>query len=710
MKHLWILAVLAFLAVACNNATSAAPATQPVSAAQEVPCPLPAATSVTAQRARISFIVNVHDFLHVDESADTLLRLIDIFEKYGVRGEFYVTGPITQLYLEQRPDLVARLRESDMTISYHARPPHPVYAGFDQRLQGLSGDALAATLREYETYRLDLATGDLLRDEPGGYSFVAETFGRPPVVASSPQAKYRPLLLPIFREMGAQATIIYHESGTAIDQPFQWVEGLLVRPSDFSITRWVSEDSPKESFWWNRLEGPLADQYNPTAYLQKRLAAWDETRPPFITVLIHENNFYRAGGTPFANIYWQDGDRSQPKQPPFDLDTPDASRPRSPQNQAHILAAYEELVAYAAANLDVVTSEDLVALAGGQVAPDGTCIFLPLVRASAEPEATPMPTPLPTPEPTPEPAPAEPAPLLFTVMTHMEATFTDDEDQAVFLRHLEDLRRGMDWFEEYGAKMTIESEEPFAKAQAKWGVNLMAEALERGHGVGTHCDVGFRTPLMSVEEFASLLAERKALVDALVGAENNRGCSGAGGVNDWAQAAHLAGFEYIDGVVGMHYLSMPLENRPDPSWTDAYIRAEGYHLPAPQEMELRIHPFMVRDARDFLADEDGVILVSSGEIGRLDRMAEGGDQASCRTCPLTDEDTDALVEAIRAIAELHAPSRVGKVTVYLPVENFRPGNEAAMRTFLAAIQSLEEEGLVTWATQGEVLDIYREWN
>jgi hypothetical protein len=36
---------------------------------------------------------------------------------------------------------------------------------------------------------------------------------------------------------------------------------------------------------------------------------------------------------------------------------------RSPSDQAAILAAYEELVAYAATHLQVVTSEDLVKLA-----------------------------------------------------------------------------------------------------------------------------------------------------------------------------------------------------------------------------------------------------------------------------------------------------------------------------------------------------------
>jgi len=55
--------------------------------------------------------------------------------------------------------------------------------------------------------------------------------------------------------------------------------------------------------------------------------------------------------------------RGAPLPPPWDLSAPDPSRPRSEADQAAIWQAYEELVAYAAANLTVVTSEDIVEMA-----------------------------------------------------------------------------------------------------------------------------------------------------------------------------------------------------------------------------------------------------------------------------------------------------------------------------------------------------------
>ncbi len=53
-------------------------------------------------------------------------------------------------------------------------------------------------------------------------------------------------------------------------------------------------------------------------------------------------------------------EKKNPLKPPFNLDATDASEARSDENRRAIWKAYEKIVAYAAANLEVVTSEDLV--------------------------------------------------------------------------------------------------------------------------------------------------------------------------------------------------------------------------------------------------------------------------------------------------------------------------------------------------------------
>lgn len=321
----------------------------------------------------ISFIINVHDWTHPAESADILLKLVDLFEKYGVRGDFYFTAEITRLLAENHPEVIERFRNSNMTISYHVRPPHPLYAGFDERLKELDDATLYQTLLDYETYALNLETGDLDRSRPGGYTYVAQVFGRKPVVASAPSGdrRIKDAAQKVYASLGAQMTLLYHEEGTKLEQPFEYVNGLLVRPSDFSVTRNTLVDGT-ENFWWNMMTRPHASDYRPLHLLELGLEEWrgrtessSYSRAPFITLLIHENNFYRRGAEGWTSIYFamQGGKKGDPLPPPWNLNSPDPSTLRPPEEQAAIWQAYEELVAYAAANLNVVTSEDILELA-----------------------------------------------------------------------------------------------------------------------------------------------------------------------------------------------------------------------------------------------------------------------------------------------------------------------------------------------------------
>jgi hypothetical protein len=308
------------------------------------------------------------------------------------------------------------------------------------------------------------------------------------------------------------------------------------------------------------------------------------------------------------------------------------------------------------------------------------------------------------------------APLYLTTMTHMEGAWEDDRNESLFLRHVEQLRYGMDLAEEYGAILTIESEKPFARGNTLWGVNIMAEVRDRGFGVGTHCDIGFNEPEMSVAQFARMFVENKTLVDNLIGAENNLGCSGGGSVNDWAQAASMAGFKYLDGIVSMHYLSMLMENRPGLEWTDEFIRDGHYHLNSPVNLYQRIYPFEVASAQDFLPDENPVIVISSGELGLLSAMAEKGREYEGGPILHDDEytfdnaDIDALVQKILEVDRNRDRTRIAKLCVYLPASAYMPENEELLRYFFSQMQALAQQGVINWATQKQVYEAYVAWN
>ncbi|MEK7442934.1 MAG: hypothetical protein AABZ78_19170, partial [Chloroflexota bacterium] len=298
------------------TATIAVSPAQPTTA-RATNAPATAASSPRVCSAYMTFAVNTHDTVHVTQSADTLKHAIDIFEKYGVRGDFYLTAPMVELYAKGRPDVIERLKNSKMTISYHLRPPHPLYSGFDSRLKNLDDKTLAATLRDYETYRLDPGTGDLDKTQPGGYSYVAKTFGRNPVVVSmqTDERRLRAAASKVYLDLGAKMTILYHEDGTDLNKPLVQDNGLWVRPSDFSVTRWGAN----ESFWWNMLTTPKAAEFNPTSYLKTKLSAWNAARPPFVTALIHENNFVYSGAESWTLIYYPDTQKTKTLSPPFNL-------------------------------------------------------------------------------------------------------------------------------------------------------------------------------------------------------------------------------------------------------------------------------------------------------------------------------------------------------------------------------------------------------
>ena len=379
---LWMLAGVPLAAYAgAGCAGRPRPRPTPSSAPHSSPTPVVSSVPCTEPRAHLQFVVNVHDWVHYDESADTLIHCADLFDKYGVRGDFYLMGTMVQAYQRYRPDVIERLRDSEQSISYHVRPPHPLYSGFDARLRRLSDSALRQTLLDYETYALDLATGDLDRSQAGGYSLVAEALGRPPVTVTAPNGDHRikSAAWEVYRSLGAQMGVFFHESGTAPGKPFDTREGLLARPSDFSVTRWRAASlsatrSDSDPFWWNMLMGGRAADYDPAAYFKAQVAVWPHDRPALVTSLIHENNFVRSGAESWTLSYFADTGKDKPLSPPFDLSARDSSKVRSGEEQERIWQAYEELIAVAAREYRVASSEQILELAArsgaaGAVAP-----------------------------------------------------------------------------------------------------------------------------------------------------------------------------------------------------------------------------------------------------------------------------------------------------------------------------------------------------
>lgn len=306
------------------------------------------------------------------------------------------------------------------------------------------------------------------------------------------------------------------------------------------------------------------------------------------------------------------------------------------------------------------------------------------------------------------PAPSEKAPFVITTMTHMEGAFIDDENENVFEKHVSDLRWAMNLFDEYGAKLTVESEQPFAKANTLWGVNIMKEIVDRGHGVGTHADFGAGAGTrLTLDQLTTDFKTNKSLVDNLVGAENNQGVSGGTGPQDWVLAAAAAGFKYHDAVTGFGYLSMPESARPN-GWSNAYIISTGYHDSIPPDLEDRIYPIPLKDAKDMNPDSNAATVVMSGDIGELASLAEGRN-ACFPNCILDQNDVDAVQTNIEDILRIRDASRFAKINFHIPMELLSSRNESLLRSMLNMIKTYTDKGELSWDTQLGAYKQYINW-
>lgn len=302
------------------------------------------------------------------------------------------------------------------------------------------------------------------------------------------------------------------------------------------------------------------------------------------------------------------------------------------------------------------------------------------------------------------------APFYFTTMTHMEGVFRDDQNENLFNKHVNDITWAMNLFDEYGAKLTIETETSFAQANLNWDNNFLAEIIERGHGVGSHEDSGYSINgvAMTLEELTEELKILKTLVDGLVGAENNIGLSGGIGPSDWVLAAAAVGYKFKDAITGIVYTSMDESERPD-GWTNEYIKERGYHEPVPPNFEERLYPIDLADATDLEADENGVITVMLGDLGVLSSLAE--DRESCTpNCVLDEDDITVIVEAIKKALEVRDPNRVAHLNIHIPAKLLTSQYESILRALLEAVDEYVKRGEIQWATQLESYKAYLQWN
>jgi hypothetical protein len=325
--------------------------------------PQPTPTEKIEPLGYVTFVVNVSDFVNLSDSAATLLHVIDLLDSFNLHAEFFLNGPMTHAYLQSHPEVIERLLETGMTISYHVLPPHPLVPGFQAPLEISAINLKEERIADYESQRLDVSTGALIENEPGGYQYLTQTFGVAPSAVSIPDDPIKGFALPHYATLGAKMVVLYNEPGADVEQPFLQEYGMWVRPVDINISHWPAEGIDASMAWWDMLATEFAASYQPALRLQTEAESWNAERLPFITIPIDEYNFYREGPAPWTMIYYRDPSMTQAIQPPFNLGAPDLSSPRSPENMQVVWTAYASMVEWAATYMQVVTSVDIVLMA-----------------------------------------------------------------------------------------------------------------------------------------------------------------------------------------------------------------------------------------------------------------------------------------------------------------------------------------------------------
>lgn len=301
------------------------------------------ATTSTVSGRYLEFSMVAQEFYYEQESVDTINRIIDIHEKYNVPIDIILDDPSLQVYLNNAPEVVERLKNSSVVaVSYHFRPPYPFYNNFDFRNLAAESDATKeSVIREYFEQSIDLTTG-MPTDQPGSYAYMKEQLGYAPIMGGMiTESAFAPTLLKLYAEYGTQMIVQHEADEIAFGEKR---EGVFVRPETYPVIFLErNTDAPTDV-----IDGDWVER----------------TAPQFKSIKTHDNDFI-ATQSAWLSIFLNQGQRGTP-QPPFDLSVHDEeSELLSVDEREARWKQYESMVAYASEHRDdytLINAKDLAAL------------------------------------------------------------------------------------------------------------------------------------------------------------------------------------------------------------------------------------------------------------------------------------------------------------------------------------------------------------
>ncbi|MFH0885013.1 MAG: hypothetical protein V1861_04845 [Candidatus Micrarchaeota archaeon] len=289
--------------------------------------------------------------------------------------------------------------------------------------------------------------------------------------------------------------------------------------------------------------------------------------------------------------------------------------------------------------------------------------------------------------------------LYLGYMVHLEG-WNDQMNKGQFDTHSKKIRDLADLFEQYGAKLTLESKE-YTDGCIKWNDNVLKEMEDRGHGIGVHADEGGNiNEGLTYPEMVHNLQVKKAKLESLN--VTVRHVSGICSHLDWVNAAADAGYGFTTGQVAYCLMSMPESERPP-----AFKECESpslCHETFPPELENRLTPYRAESGSDWLsASENGRLVLIPSSAG-FKCVYEERNDLGYKNCVFDEDDINA---SITELEEAIALSEYGQVNTYYLGDSLGDAPDLVlMEKWLKAVKPFVDSGQVEWKTMPEMYDAY----
>ena len=172
---------------------------------------------------------DTEDFI-TPETNDVLKSLVEILNRHGLRGEFYIVSEKMRVLVNDYPGILGLLKMGRHVIGYHQNyhSVHPTIAEYSNVRDWETAVEMAYL---YETRRINVYTGELRANESGGIAYMREMLGTTPISFRPPGYVWSPALVYVLRSLGVRVFSLSSAFRAITGEDLNWYMGVLQVPA-----------------------------------------------------------------------------------------------------------------------------------------------------------------------------------------------------------------------------------------------------------------------------------------------------------------------------------------------------------------------------------------------------------------------------------------------------------------------------------------------